>query len=219
MSLSDETSEASKLSDSCYGFPRDYFEPRWYAAYTWSRHEKNVAHHFGERSIRHYLPTYKTVHRWKNGRAQLELPLFPGYVFVRIPLKERLQPLQVPGVVRLVGFNGHPTPLPDAEIQALIDLSAQGLTAEPYEYLTVGKRVRIRTGPLQGLEGILVRKKNSFRVVISVDLIMRSVVVDVDAFDLEPVPEDQSVKSSRSAPVHISTGDCKRASSCVQTDC
>jgi transcription antitermination factor NusG len=190
MCLGGESKEASNTNTSCYGFSNDYFEPRWYAAYTWSRHEKNVAHHFHERSIQHYLPTYKTVHRWKNGRVQLELPLFPGYVFVHIPLKDRIKPLQVPGVVRLVGFNGHPAPLPDTEIQALISLSAHGLKAEPYEYLTVGQRVRIHAGPLQGVQGILLRKKGSFRVVVSVDLIMRSIAVDVDATDLEPMTED-----------------------------
>ena len=216
--VSGEPMEASDANDGSYGFSRDYFEPRWYAAYTWSRHEKHVAHQFHQRSIEYYLPTYKTVHRWKNGNAQLELPLFPGYIFVRIPLKERIRPLQVPGVVRLVGFNGRPAPLPDGEIQALIDLSAQGLRAEPYKYLTVGKRVRIHAGPLTGLEGILVRKKSSFRVVVSVDLIMRSIVVDVDASDLEPLPAETSVNSSPTAPLQIRPGNSTRASRCVPTD-
>ncbi|HET7206364.1 MAG TPA: UpxY family transcription antiterminator [Terriglobales bacterium] len=206
MSVGGEGKKGSDANDNCdVGAWKDYFEPRWYAAYTWARHEKNVAHHFEQRSIQHFLPTYKTIHRWKNGKAHLELPLFPSYIFVRIPLKERIRPLQVPGVVRLVEFNGSPAPLPDLEIQSLIDLSAQGLKAEPYAYLTVGKRVRIRAGPLQGLEGILVRKKSSLRVVVSVDLIMRSIVVDVDASDLETVPEDRSVNSSRPSPAHVIT--------------
>jgi len=177
----------------------DYFEARWYAAYTWARHEKNVARQFQERAIEHYLPTYKTVHRWKTGKVRLELPLFPSYIFVRIPLQERVRPLQVPGVVRLVGFNGRPAPLPDTEIQALVNLSSQGRTAEPYPYLMVGNRVRIQAGPLQGLEGILLREKNSLRVVVSVELIMRSIVVDVDAADLYPVPGSSSAIHSFSS--------------------
>ena len=192
MSINSVASEACEASENLYSSSEGYVEPRWYAAYTWARHEKHVARQFHERSIQHYLPLYKTVHRWKNGRVQLELPLFPSYIFVRIPLQERIRPLQVPGVVRLVGFNGRPAPLPDSEIQALLDLSSQGLKAEPYPYLTVGKRVRIHAGPLQGLEGVLLRKKSSFRVVVSVDLIMRSVVVDVDASDLSPVLEGTS---------------------------
>ena len=177
----------------------DYFEPRWYAAYTWARHEKNVARHFQERGIEHYLPIYTAVHRWKSGNVRLELPLFPSYIFVRIPLQERVRPLQVPGVVRLVGFNGHPTPLPDREIQALVDLSSQGRKAEPYPYLTVGTRVQIHAGPLQGLEGILLRKKSSLRVVVAVELIMRSIVVDVDAADLSPAPRSSSAIRSFSS--------------------
>ena len=192
-------SEVGEVGNELCPSSQDYFQPRWYAAYTWARHEKHVACQFQERSIQHYLPLYKTVHRWKNGRVQLELPLFPSYIFVRISLRERIRPLQVPGVVRLVGFNGRPAPLPDSEIQALLDLSSQGLKAEPYPYLTVGKRVRIHAGPLQGLEGVLVRKKSSFRVVVSVDLIMRSVVVDVDASDLSPVPEGNSATHSVSS--------------------
>jgi transcription antitermination factor NusG len=175
---------------------RDYLEPRWYAVYTWARHEKNVALQLHQRSIPYYLPLYKTIHRWKNGNAQLELPLLPGYLFVHIPLKDRLRPLQVSGVVRLVGFNGHPVPLADSEIQSLINFSVQGIRTEPHQYLTVGERVRIQSGPLQGLEGILLRKKSSFRVVVSVDLIMRSVVVDVDASDLEPVARGNAINRS-----------------------
>ena len=187
MSVEVTRAEVRELSNELSPSSQDYFQPRWYAAYTWARHEKNVARQFQERAIEHYLPTYKTVHRWKTGKVRLELPLFPSYIFVRIPLQERIRPLQVPGVVRLVGFNGRPTPLADVDIQALLDLSSQGRNAEPYPYLTIGNRVRIHAGPLQGLEGILLRKKSSLRVVVSVELIMRSIIVDVDAADLSPV--------------------------------
>jgi transcription antitermination factor NusG len=139
----------------------------------------------GQRTVEAYLPLYQSVRRWKDRRVRLELPLFPGYVFVHLALRDRLQALQAPGVARLVGFGGQPAALPDQEIEAL----RQGLTHEMridlHPYLKVGHRVRVRAGPLQGLEGILVRKKNGPRFVISLDLIMRSVAVEIDEADFE----------------------------------
>ena len=112
--------------------------------------------------------------------------LFPGYVFVHLDLKDRLRVLQVPSVVRFVSFNGHPAPLPDSEIEALNSGLAGGVRAEPHPYLKVGRRVRVKHGPLAGAQGILVRRKDKFRVVLSIDLIMRSVAVEVDEADVEP---------------------------------
>jgi len=168
--------------------PSDYLEPRWYAAYTSANHEKRVALQIGQRSVEHFLPLYESVRRWKDRKMRLQLPLFPGYVFVRLPLRDRLQVLQVPSVVRLVGFNGHPSALPDEEIEALKTASACGVRAEPHPFLTVGRRVRVKSGPFEGRQGFLLRKKNNLRVVLSVELIMRSMVIDVDAADVEPLP-------------------------------
>lgn len=170
--------------------PEAYFEPRWYVAYTCANHEKRVAEQLGQRSVENFLPLYETVRRWKDRRMRLHLPLFPGYVFVRLALRNRLQVLQVPSVVRLVGFNGLPTPLPEGEIVALQDGLKHRLRAEPHPYLTKGRRVRITTGPLAGTEGILVRAKNRYRIVLSIDLIMRSIAVEVDRADVEPAPWD-----------------------------
>lgn len=165
-----------------------HLRPLWYAAYTCARHEKRVAEQFERRSVESFLPLYETVHRWKNGRARLELPLFPGYVFVRIAVQERLRVLEVPSVVRLVGFGGLPTPLPEGEVEAIREGLARNLHAKPHPFLSVGRRVRVRSGPLQGLQGVLVRRKGNYRVVLSMDLIMRSIVVDLDIADLEPSP-------------------------------
>jgi transcription antitermination factor NusG len=165
----------------------DYFEARWYAAYTCANHEKRVAGQLEQKAVEHFLPFYESVRRWKDRRVRLHLPLFPGYVFVRLALRNRLQVLQIPSVVRLVGFNGYPTALADDEIEALRNGLACRLRAEPHPYLTVGRRVGIVRGPLQGSEGILIRKKGIFRVVLSVHLIMRSVTVEVDSSDVEPV--------------------------------
>lgn len=163
-------------------------QPFWYAAYTSANHEKRAAAEIFRRGVESFLPLYRAVRRWSDRRVELELPLFPGYVFVHLALRERLKVLQVPGVARLVGFGGLPAALPDEQVEALrAGLNGQML-AKPHPYLVVGRRVRIVRGPLCGAEGILVRKKSIYRVVLSLELIMRSVAVEVDAADVEPLP-------------------------------
>lgn len=120
---------------------------------------------------------------------KLQLPLFPGYVFVRLALRDRLRVLQVPGVARLVGFNGAPTPLPDDEMESLRLALAEGLRAEPHPYLNVGRRVLITRGPLAGREGLLKRWKGNMRVVVSIESIQRSISMEVDAQDVIPLPQ------------------------------
>jgi transcription antitermination factor NusG len=118
--------------------------------------------------------------------VQLQLPLFPGYIFVRLALCDRLRVLQIPSVVRLVGFGGLPTALPDTEMEIMQSGFSQILGAEPHPYLTVGRRVHITGGPFAGLEGVLRRQKSTLRVIVSLELIQRSVAVDVDASDVRP---------------------------------
>jgi transcription antitermination factor NusG len=164
----------------------DSLQPHWYAVYTRSRHEKTVADQLAHKSVEHFLPLYETIRKWKNGPSKVHLPLFPGYLFVHISLRERLQVLQVPGVVQLVGSNGVALALPQADIETIRDAMTKGLQAHPHPYLKVGSRVRIRTGPLEGLHGILLRKKGKVRLVVSVDLIMRSISIDIDESEVEP---------------------------------
>jgi transcription antitermination factor NusG len=161
-------------------------EPQWYAAYTSANHEKRVAVQLGQRSVEHFLPLYDSVRQWKDRRVQLQLPLFPGYVFVHLALRDRMQVLQIPGVAKLVSFNGTPAALPREEIEALRTSLADGVRAEPHPYLRVGRRARVKAGPLKGMQGVLVRRKNRSRFVVSLDLIMRSVAVEVEALELEP---------------------------------
>src|SRR5216683_2635720 len=142
--------------------PSAYLEQRWYAAYTSANHEKRVAEQLGVRAVEHFLPVNESERRWKDRRVRLQMPLFPGYVFVRLAL-------------------------PEEEIEALKAGLADGVCAEPHPYLTTGRRARVKTGPLAGLEGILVRRKNRTRFIISLDLILRSVAVEVDVADLYPV--------------------------------
>jgi transcription antitermination factor NusG len=159
----------------------------WYATYTNPRHEKLVAQQMLVRQIDCFLPLYKSVRRWKDRRKQLELPLFPGYVFVRISLRERLRVLTLPGVIHLVTFNGKPAVLPESEIESLREGLSKNAIVQPHPYFKVGRRVRVLAGPMSGIEGILTRRKDKFRVVINIDLLMQSVAVEVDESDVRPV--------------------------------
>jgi transcription antitermination factor NusG len=179
--------------------PATYSEPRWYAAYTCANHEKRVAQQLDLSDVEHFLPLYTSVRRWKDRRVTLELPLFPGYVFVRMPLGERMRVMKVPGVAHLVGFSGTPAALPEGEIEALRKSLGKGMGVEPHPYLIAGRHVRLKSGPLAGVEGVLVRRKGNFRVVISIDLIQRSVAVDADVADIEPSLSPRSSKVLASA--------------------
>lgn len=130
-----------------------------------------------------FLPLYRALRQWKDRRKELALVLFPGYVFVRVVLQDRLKVLRLPGAVRFVSFNGQPAALPDLEIEGLRSRIGDR-RVEPHPYLQVGRRVRVRRGPLEGLEGIIQRTKDSCRVVFTIELISRSVAVEVDESDL-----------------------------------
>lgn len=161
--------------------------PQWFAAYTAARHEKSVARQLEDRGVEQFLPLYEATHRWRNGRHKVQLPLFPGYIFVRVASVERVRVLQVPGVNYIVGSHGVPAPLPWQEIEQLRSALRDGVMAQPFPYLKVGTRVEVRNGPLHGLVGILQRWHGQLRVVVSVDLIMQSIVVEVDASDVAPI--------------------------------
>ncbi len=159
-------------------------EERWYAAYTSANHEKRVAEQMLAHDVEHFLPTYSSLRRWKDRSVKLELPLFPGYVFVRMALGERLQILNLHGVASLVSFCGVPACLPEAEINVLRASLAKGVAAEPHPYLAAGKKVCLLSGPLAGLTGIVVRRKSGARLVVSVNLIQRAMAVELNEADL-----------------------------------
>jgi len=165
----------------------EYLEAHWYAAYTCANHEKGVARELERRSVECLLPLYESVRRWQDRRVRLDLPLFPSYVFVRLALCDRFHVLGIPGVVRLVGFNGRPTPLPVAEIEMIRTCLAQRHPMRPHQYLQRGQRVRVLSGPLTGLVGAVVRRANRTRLVISLELLRRSVAVDIDVADVVPL--------------------------------
>ncbi|MGB6130307.1 MAG: UpxY family transcription antiterminator [Acidobacteriaceae bacterium] len=158
----------------------------WFALYTNPRHEKHVSTHLALRKIEHFLPLYRSERRWNDGsRVILDLPLFPGYVFVRVGRRERVRALEVPGALWLVpGTGGEPAVLDDTEIQTL-RRGIDSCRVEPHPLLEAGQKARIQRGPLAGMEGIVVRKKNSLRVVLTLELIMKSIAVEVDSRDLQ----------------------------------
>jgi|SRR5579862_1376656 len=159
----------------------------WYALQTRPRHEKRVALEVRARAMEEFLPVHRCRNRWRNGVvADVELPLFPCYLFVRVPLRERVRLLQLPGVVGFAVNSAHPTALAERDIDALRTLSTL-CRAEPHPFLKVGDQVRIIAGPLAGREGILVRRKNVLRVVLSLEVLLRSIAVEVSEFDIEQV--------------------------------
>jgi transcription antitermination factor NusG len=159
----------------------------WYAIYTRSCQEVQIEKHFRVREIESFLPQYHVVKAWKNRcTKKIARPLFPGYIFAHISPVERIRVLETPGVVSMVGTAGRPAPLPDIEIYALRE-GLHARKAEPHPFLKVGRRARIRHGALAGMEGVIVRGTSSSRIVISLDLIMRSIAVEVHADELEPI--------------------------------
>ncbi len=159
----------------------------WYAVQSCARHEKCVAMEFERRGVEHFLPLYRASRHWSDRRVLIDLPLFPGYLFVRLPLAEKMKVLQVRGVVRLVGFSGQPHPLPAEEVEALRAGILHGLSVQPHPLLTVGCRVRVTSGPVAGFEGILIKKKNAYRVVLTLSLIGQSATVEVSVNDVQRI--------------------------------
>jgi len=158
----------------------------WYALHIRSRHEKRVAERLVSQSLETFLPLHRSRHTWKNGvHADVDLPLFPCYLFARASIYDRIRLLQHPGVLGFAASTARPTVISDEEIFVL-RTATERLKAEPHPYLSNGDAVRIVAGPLAGLTGILTRRKQEYRVVLSVEAIMRSLVVEVSEFDIEP---------------------------------
>jgi transcription antitermination factor NusG len=159
----------------------------WFAVFVTPRHEKRVDEHCRVRGIESFVPLFHVQRNWKDGsRRMLQLPVFPTYIFVKIAGSDRTSVLQVPGIISIVGAGRQLLPLSDTYIHFLREGLRQG-KIEPHPYLTAGARVRIRCGVMAGMEGILIRRKNGFRVVLTLDIIMKSVTVEVAIGDIEPL--------------------------------
>ena len=158
----------------------------WFALTVQHKHEKVVAWNLDQAGVESFVPLCRTRRMWSDRVKELELPLFPTYVFSRFTWQERVSVLRIPGVRGIVGFGRDGTPIPEVEINTLKQMVASGVPIHPWPYLKVGDWVLIVRGPLQGLEGILVRHKGAWRVVVSVHLLQRSVAAEVDRLWLAP---------------------------------
>ncbi len=153
----------------------------WYALYTRHQHEKRVQQTLAGKGFETFLPLYTTAHQWKDRVKRVSLPLFPCYVFLRGPFSLWLPVLTTPGIHSVVGFGGQPASISCTEVEAIRRVVESPVQAEPHPFLRCGDRVRVVAGPLRELEGILVRKKNWCKLVLSVEMLQRSVAVEIDA--------------------------------------
>ena len=163
--------------------PRSY----WYALYTRHQHEKSVHQVLTGKGFESFLPLYTAAHQWKDRVKRVSLPLFPCYVFLRGPLTHWLPVLTTPGVHMVVGWGGQPAGIPSTEIEAIRTVIESPAKVEPHPFLRCGDHVRVTAGPLRGLEGILLRKKNWCKLLLSVEMLQRSVAVEIDSTMVERV--------------------------------
>lgn len=161
--------------------------PQWYALYTRPRHEKRVDRQLKQKGIESYLPLRKELRRWSDRKKWVEEPLFRCYVFVRIPLQDYISALQTYGVVRMVSFNGRPAPIPDEQIDAVRRVLEEIKTVEPISYLVIGQKVEVIKGPLAGIRGVLIQKRNQNRLVIAIESIRQGISIEINADEVKPV--------------------------------
>jgi len=171
----------------------------WYALYTRHQHEKTVHRILAGKGFEAFLPLYASAHHWRDRVKRVSLPLFPCYVFLRGPLEHWLPVLTTPGVHSVVGFGGEPASISSVEIEAIRTVIEGSVKAEPHPYLKCGDQVRVTTGPLRGLEGILLRKKNWCKLLLSVEMLQRSVAVEIDAAMVQRVGGRSPVEATAQA--------------------
>lgn len=159
----------------------------WYAVYTVTRHEKVVNSTLAEKNIESFLPLREVISQWKDRKKKVQLPLFPGYLFIYIFFKDRWGVLNTPSVVRILGMNGNPIPVPVEQIEAIKSLLDSKQKYEPYPYFPEGREVLVIQGPFQGIRGRILERRGQYRLILSVDIIHRSIAVEVDIKDIELV--------------------------------
>lgn len=171
----------------------------WWALYTRHQHEKTVADMLGVKGLEVFVPLYESIRRWKDRSKMLALPLFPCYVFVRAEVGRRVQVVSTPGVHMILSHGERTALVPEEEIEAIRRTVEGSFRVEPHPFLKCGERVRVTRGSLEGVEGILVRKKSLYRLVLSVNMLAQSVAVEIDAADVEPVTNSSAgaVKGDR----------------------
>jgi transcription antitermination factor NusG len=189
-------SEQQYLSETEIPSFEEFLAPQWYVLFVRSNQEKRIAYSLHQRGVENFLPCYSSLRHWKDRRVRLEMPLFPGYVFIKLPFAERLRALTVPNVISVVGRKDAPAVISPEEI-AWIQLGLSDGHAEPHEYLAVGQRVMITDGPLSGMQGILARKTNGARVVVSLDSIARAFMLEVEESRVKVLDTGRATVPSR----------------------
>ena len=175
----------------------------WFALQVRTRYEAGVADQLSRQGYDRFLPLYKLRKRWSDRNKEVDAPLFPGYLFCRFNPQDRLPILKTPGVIQIVGFKTGPAFVDEAEIRSIQTLVAAGVPHQPWPFLAAGDRVRIESGPLLGLEGILTEVRRSYRLVLSVTLLQRSVAVEIDSASvtaINPSRPRQAEKSDSQEP-------------------
>ena len=179
----------------------------WFALRVRSNYERVASVHLRDRGVEEFSPVYRTERQWSDRKKQIDLPLFPGYVFCRLNPDDRLPVLTIPGTVGLVGFGKGPSAIPDHEIEAVRRVTGSGLLVAPWPFLEVGQSVVIERGPLTGVEGILQEIKKTFRLVVSISMLQRSVSAEVDRTWIRPVSSNAPIRrlpESSTVPAPVS---------------
>jgi transcription antitermination factor NusG len=176
-----------QAQENLASFETDLQSKPWFALRVRSNHERLTGLHLRERGYEEFSPCYKVEKRWSDRTKQIDQFLFPGYIFCRFDPNDRLPILTAPGVVDVVGFGKQPEPVPCAEIERVRQMVESGLAVTPYPYVQVGQAVLIERGPLSGVEGILVEVKGKVRLVVSINLLQRSVSAEVDRHSIRPI--------------------------------
>jgi len=202
MNLGSETIQKAGEEPEARPFP-------WFALQVRTQHERGVAEFLRGGGFDWFLPLYKIRKRWSDRVKEVEVPLFPGYLFCRFNPNDRLPILKTPGVIQIVGYNRQPVAIDESEIGAIQTLVGSGMTSQPWPYLYVGDRVQIESGPLRGMSGILTNFKGKHRLIVSVSLLQRAVAVEIDAALVRPVRAAEEQRDARAysqqrpAPVAI----------------
>jgi transcription antitermination factor NusG len=169
----------------------------WFALQVRTQHERGVAEFLRGGGFDWFLPLYKCRKRWSDRVKEVEVPLFPGYLFCRFNPQDRLPILKTPGVIQIVGYNRQPAEIDEAEIGAIQTLVGSGMSSQPWPYLFVGDKVQIESGPLQGMSGILTNFKGKHRLIVSVTLLQRAVAVEIDAALVTPHRASEEEREAR----------------------
>ena len=160
---------------------------RWYAVTVQHQHERRIETALRRKEMETLVPVYRSKRRWSDRTAEIDLPLFSGYVFCRFALAERVWVLNTPGVRKLVGFGGTPAPIEEREVAWIQTAAASQLPMGPWPFLKPGDRVRMERGPLRGVEGTLLREKDQMRLVIGIELLQRAIAVEVSPEMIAPL--------------------------------